>query len=98
VLKAPRSGLERRALKAIARRTVALAGRDAATRFGLPKSGSTQVAVERLFRDGTCSPTAPRAAAGGSLTPSWPPGHAPNPLAREPREVLRHRHDRRWAR
>jgi len=46
------SSLERRVLKAIAHRTVALASRDAAARFGLPKSGSTQVAVERLFRDG----------------------------------------------
>jgi uncharacterized protein len=46
------SSLERRVLKAIAHRTVALAGREAAARFGLPKSGSTQVAVERLFAEG----------------------------------------------
>jgi hypothetical protein len=29
-----------------------LAGREAAERFGLPKSGSTQIAVERLVADG----------------------------------------------
>jgi hypothetical protein len=46
------SSLERRVLKAIAHRTVALAGREAAERFGLPKSGSTQIAVERLVADG----------------------------------------------
>lgn len=46
------SSLERRVLKAIAHRTVALAGREAAARFGLPKSGSTQVAVERLVAEG----------------------------------------------
>jgi hypothetical protein len=46
------SSLERRVLKAIADRTVPLAGREAAARFGLPKSGSTQVAVERLFGEG----------------------------------------------
>lgn len=46
------SSLERRVLKAIAHRTVALAGREAATRFGLPKSGSTQAAVERLVAEG----------------------------------------------
>ena len=46
------SSLERRVLKAIAHRTVALAGREAAERFGLPKSGSTQVAVERLVAEG----------------------------------------------
>ena len=46
------SSLERRVLKAIAHLTVPLAGRDAAARFGLPKSGSTQVAVERLVAEG----------------------------------------------
>jgi hypothetical protein len=46
------SSLERRVLKAIAHRTVALTGREAETRFGLAKSGSTQTAVERLHRDG----------------------------------------------
>jgi uncharacterized protein len=46
------SSLERRVLKAVAHRTVALAGREAANRFGLSKSGSTQVAVERLFAEG----------------------------------------------
>jgi hypothetical protein len=44
--------LERRVLKVIAHRTVALAGREAAERFGLAKSGSTHTAVERLERDG----------------------------------------------
>jgi hypothetical protein len=47
------SDLERRILKAIAQRTVPLMGREAAERFGLAKSGSTQVAVDRLVRDGT---------------------------------------------
>jgi hypothetical protein len=46
------SSLERRVLKVIAHRTVALTGREAAARFGLPKSGSTQVAVERLVAEG----------------------------------------------
>ena len=46
------STLERRVLKAIAHRDVPLAGKEAARRFGLAKSGSTQVAVDRLFRDG----------------------------------------------
>jgi hypothetical protein len=46
------SHLERRVLKAIAARTVALTGREAAQRFGLPKSGSTQTAVERLYGQG----------------------------------------------
>jgi hypothetical protein len=46
------SALERRVLKAIAYRTVPLTGREAAERFGLGKSGSTQVAVERLVADG----------------------------------------------
>src|SRR5699024_9321956 len=40
------STLERKVLKAIAYRTVSLTGRDAKARFGLGKSGSTQVAVE----------------------------------------------------
>src|SRR5205823_5026296 len=44
--------LERRVLKVIAHRTVPLTGREAATRFGLAKSGSTLVAVDRLVRDG----------------------------------------------
>lgn len=46
------TGLERRVLKTVAHRTVALTGREAAERFGLAKSGSTQQAVERLARDG----------------------------------------------
>lgn len=52
------SDLERRILKTIAQRTVALTGREAAERFGLAKSGSTQVAVDRLVRDGTLVPDA----------------------------------------
>ena len=44
--------LERRVLKVVAHRSVALTGREAAQRFGLGKSGSTQVAVERLVGDG----------------------------------------------
>ena len=44
--------LERRVLKVVAHRTVALQGREAAERFGLAKSGSTGVALERLVRDG----------------------------------------------
>jgi hypothetical protein len=44
--------LERRILKVIAHRTVALTGQEAAARFGLAKSGSTQVAVGRLAGDG----------------------------------------------
>jgi hypothetical protein len=44
--------LERRVLKVIAHRTVPLTGSEAATRFGLAKSGSTQVAVQRLHGDG----------------------------------------------
>ncbi|HST43170.1 MAG TPA: ATP-binding protein [Conexibacter sp.] len=47
------SDLERRVLKTIAHRTVPLSGKEAQERFGLAKSGSTQVAVERLVRDGT---------------------------------------------
>ena len=46
------STLERKALKVIAHRTVALTGREAEARFGLAKSGSTQVAVDRLFAEG----------------------------------------------
>ncbi len=46
------TGLERRVLRTIAHRTVALASRDAADRFGLAKSGSTPIAVERLVGDG----------------------------------------------
>ncbi len=47
------SRLERRLLKTIAHRDVPLTGREAQERFGLVKSGSTQVAVDRLLRDGT---------------------------------------------
>jgi len=46
------SPLERKALKAIAHRTVPLTGREAEQRFGLAKSGSTQLAVQRLVGDG----------------------------------------------
>jgi hypothetical protein len=46
------SGLERRVLKAIAYRTVALTSREAAERFGLAKSGSTQLTVQRLVGEG----------------------------------------------
>jgi hypothetical protein len=46
------STLERRVLKTIAHRTVPLTGREAAARFGLEKSGSIQVAVERLVGEG----------------------------------------------
>jgi uncharacterized protein len=52
VLWAGCTDLERRALKVVAARTVPLTGREAAERFGLPKSGSTRVAVDRLVRDG----------------------------------------------
>ena len=44
--------LERRVLKVIAHRTVALGSREAAERFGLGKGGSSRTAVERLFGDG----------------------------------------------
>jgi hypothetical protein len=47
------SDLERRVLKTVAHRTVPLTGKEAQERFGLAKSGSTQVAVERFGRDGT---------------------------------------------
>lgn len=50
------TSLERRVLKVIAERTVALNGAEAATRFGLAKSGSIQVAVERLVGDGHLVP------------------------------------------
>lgn len=46
------TSLERRVLKVIAQRTVALGGRDADLRYGLAKGGSAQAAVERLFGDG----------------------------------------------
>jgi hypothetical protein len=46
------STLERRVLKAIAHRTVPLAGKEAHERFGLAKSGSTQPAVRRLVAEG----------------------------------------------
>jgi len=47
------SDLERRILKTVAHRTVALTGKEAELRFGLAKSGSTQSAVARLVREGT---------------------------------------------
>jgi hypothetical protein len=46
------STLERRVLKTIAHPAVPLTGKEAAQRFGLAKSGSTQVAVERLVAEG----------------------------------------------
>jgi hypothetical protein len=46
------TALERRVLKVIAHRTVPLTGHEAEARFGLAKSGSTQVAVGRLHGDG----------------------------------------------
>lgn len=46
------SALERRVLKTIAHRDVALASREATVRFGLAKSGATQLAVQRLAREG----------------------------------------------
>jgi len=46
------TSLERRAMKVIAQRTVALGSRDADVRFGLAKGGSAQAAVERLFAAG----------------------------------------------
>jgi hypothetical protein len=48
--------LERRVLKVIAHRTVPLRGREAEARFGLAKSGSTQVAVDRLHAEGHLMP------------------------------------------
>ena len=44
--------LERRVLKVIAHRTVALGSREAEARFGLVKGGSTKAAVDRLYGDG----------------------------------------------
>jgi hypothetical protein len=46
------STLERRVLKTVAHRGVPLTGKEAAQRFGLAKSGSTQVAVARLVAEG----------------------------------------------
>jgi hypothetical protein len=46
------TALERRVLKVVAHRTVALSGREAAERFGLAKSGSARIALDRLVRDG----------------------------------------------
>jgi hypothetical protein len=46
------TSLQRRALKVIAQRTVALGSRDADLRYGLSRGGSAQAAVERLFGDG----------------------------------------------
>jgi uncharacterized protein len=46
------STLERRLLKTIAHRTVPLTGKEAAQRFGLAKSGSIQVAVDRFVAEG----------------------------------------------
>jgi hypothetical protein len=44
--------LERRVLKVIAQRTLALGGREADARFGLARGGSSKTAVDRLFADG----------------------------------------------
>ena len=44
--------LQRRALKVIAQRTIPLGGHQADQRYGLPKGGSTQAAVQRLHNDG----------------------------------------------
>jgi hypothetical protein len=44
--------LERRVLKVIAHRTVALGSREADLRFGLAKGGSTKAAVDRLVAEG----------------------------------------------
>ncbi|HEV7844742.1 MAG TPA: hypothetical protein VGO83_00660, partial [Thermoleophilaceae bacterium] len=46
------STLERRVLKTVAHRSVPLTGKEAAQRFGLAKSGSTQAAVDRLLAEG----------------------------------------------
>ncbi|MBA2580168.1 MAG: ATP-binding protein [Thermoleophilaceae bacterium] len=46
------TSLERRVLKVIAQRTVALGSHEADVRFGLPKGGSARAAVERLLGDG----------------------------------------------
>ena len=44
--------MERRVLKVVAQRTLALAGRDAAARFGLPRGGSSALALARLAGEG----------------------------------------------
>ncbi|MDP9344771.1 MAG: hypothetical protein M3P44_03435 [Actinomycetota bacterium] len=44
--------LERRVLKVIAQRSIALGSREAESRFGLARGGSTRSAVDRLFADG----------------------------------------------
>lgn len=46
------TSLERKALKVIAQRTVALGSRDADRRYGLSKGGSARAAATRLFADG----------------------------------------------
>lgn len=46
------SDVERRVLKVIAARDVPLHGAEAARRFGLAKSGSSQAALDRLVREG----------------------------------------------
>jgi hypothetical protein len=46
------STLERRVLKTIAHREVPLTGKEAVQRFGLAKSGSTPLAVDRLVAEG----------------------------------------------
>jgi hypothetical protein len=46
------TSLERKALKVIVQRTIALGSRNADLRYGLAKGGSAQAAVERLFADG----------------------------------------------
>jgi hypothetical protein len=46
------TGLERRALKLVAHRTVSLSGREAEDRFDLRKGGSVQAAVDRLVAEG----------------------------------------------
>jgi hypothetical protein len=58
------TSLERRVLKAVAHRTVSLASNEAAARFGLAKSGSTQVAVDRLVAEG-------HLVADATLRPGW---------------------------
>ena len=52
VLWSSSSEIERRVLKVIAHRRLPLSGREAVERFGLPRGGSTAVAVERLSREG----------------------------------------------
>jgi hypothetical protein len=46
------TALERRVLKVIAQRTLALGGREAEARFGVVKGGGTQTAVRRLALEG----------------------------------------------